>query len=392
MQTEDCVLFSELTKRGVTFRNRIVISPMCTYSATDGIASDFHLTHYGRFGLGGAGLVMLEATSVLPEGRVSHGDLGLWDDGQVEPLARIVRMLKKQGATVGIQLVHGGRKACRQRPWDGYVGVSNGNAFPGEPPWPIVAPSAIPMSDEHQAPTEMDAEAIAEVRHAFRAATRRAADAGFDVVELHGAHGFLLHSFMSPITNKRADSYNGDFERRHRLMFEVVSDVRDEWPEDRPLFVRISLEDGAEGGRPFSESVELSSRLKGLGVDVIDCSSGGIGGHSSSNSAQGKPGFAPHVPATEVIKNEAGVATMAVGLITQPLRAEQIVSAGKCDLIGIGREALVNPNWPLHARRSLSVDGAGAEFTHWPVQYGWWLQRREQLIARIEEPAGESNG
>lgn len=374
-------LFSELTIRGVTFKNRIVISPMCMYSAVDGIASDFHLAHYGRFALGGAGLVILEATSVLPEGRVSHGDLGLWSDCQIEPLARIVNFLKGQGVAVGIQLVHGGRKACRQRPWNGYSGVTEMNALnTSELPWPIVAPSAIPMSDCHQIPDELDQEGIAAVKEAFRSATRRAVKAGFDVVELHGAHGFLLHSFMSPITNRRSDQYNGGFEERHRLMCEVASEVREELPADRPLFVRISLEDGADGGRPFCESVQLAKELKKLGVDVIDCSSGGIGGHSSANSNSGNSGLAPNVSATEKVKVGADVATMAVGSITDAHQAEQIVSGNKSDLIGIGREALINPSWALHARRQLGVDAEGAEFSDWPVQYGWWLQRREQIL------------
>ncbi|MBN9403522.1 MAG: NADH:flavin oxidoreductase/NADH oxidase, partial [Burkholderiales bacterium] len=284
-------LFSSLQLRGVSIRNRIAISAMCMYSADEGMASDFHLAHYGRFGLGGAGLVMIEATAVLPEGRISHGDLGLWSDRQIEPLARIVRMLKAQGATVGIQLCHGGRKANRQRPWHGNGPVGNEDqALRGEAVWPLKAPSALAFGAGYQVPEPATYRDMTDIREAFVAAVARADRAGFDLIELHAAHGFLLHSFMSPVTNRRSDAYAGSFEGRHRYVLEVVGDMRAAWPRERPMFVRVSAQDGVEGGRTLTDTVAFARVLKAAGVDVIDCSSGGLAGHSASTSRDA-PGY-----------------------------------------------------------------------------------------------------
>jgi len=377
-------LFSRLRLRGVDIRNRIAISPMCMYSAHDGEASDFHLVHYGRFGLGGAGLVMIEATAVLPEGRISHGDLGLWSERQVEPLARIVRLLKSQGATVGIQLCHGGRKANRQRPWHGNGPVGKEDlAVRGEGTWPIKAPSALAFGKGYQVPAEVTYRDMIDIRDAFVAAAERACRAGFDIVEIHAAHGFLLHAFMSPVTNRRSDAYSGSFEGRHRYALEVVGDVRAAWPEDRPLFVRLSALDGVEGGRTFADTIAFARELKAVGVDVVDCSSGGLAGHSASTSRTAS-GFGFQVPYAEDIRREADVATMAVGLITQPELADSIIAEGRADLVAIGREALFNPNWPLHAEAALGRADASNPYTSWPTQYGWWLNGRHRTLAGLQ--------
>ncbi|MCF8482437.1 MAG: NADH:flavin oxidoreductase/NADH oxidase [Rhodospirillum sp.] len=376
-------LFDSLTLRGLTLRNRVAISSMCMYSATEGLAEDFHLAHYGRFALGGAGLVMVEATSVSPEGRISHGDLGLWDDFQIEPLARIVRLVKAQGAAIGIQLVHGGRKACRQRPWHGNGPLGEDDFARGDRPWPLVGPSAIPFGEAYQTPRVLEDADIAGIRAAFIAAARRAEVAGFDLIEIHAAHGFLLHSFMCPATNRRSDAYGGDFAGRHRLALEVAADLRAVWPEDRPLFTRLSMEDGVADGRPFAETIRLAAALKERGVDVIDCSSGGIGGHSAS-TAGGPSGYGFQIPLAHKVREGAGIRTMAVGLITEATLADQAIAGERCDLVAIGREALNDPNWPQHAHAALGLGGEGAVYDRWPVQYGWWLERREKTLRALD--------
>lgn len=379
-------LFSPLRLRALTLRNRIVISPMCTYSATDGRADDFHLAHYGRFGLGGAGLVMLEATAVAPEGRISHGDLGLWCDAQIEPLARIVRLVRAQGAAIGIQLCHAGRKAARQRPWHGNGPLAEDDlARRGERDWPLVSPSAIAFGAGHATPSALQADGIAATVQQFVDAVRRARAAGFDVVELHAAHGFLLHSFMSPVTNQREDGYGGDFARRHRLPLEVAAAVRAAWPQENPLFTRVSALDGADGGRSFEDTLAFCRALGQAGVDVVDCSSGGIAGHSASTAGGGGPrGYGFQVPYAERIRREAGVASLAVGLITEPSLADEVIAQGRADLIAIGRQALVDPNWPLHAEAALGRHDPAHPFRSWPEPYGWWLNGRQKIIDAME--------
>ena len=372
-------LFRAFTVRELTLKNRIAISPMCMYGAPDSVATDFHLIHYGRFALGGAGLVIIEATAILPEGRNTHGDLGLWSDDQIGPLARVLEAVRANGAAAGVQLVHSGRKGARQRPWFGNGPVAEEDAGRGDLPWQIEAPSAVAVGPGYQVPAAMSLDRIAEVRAAFAAAARRAVRAGADFVEIHAAHGFLLHSFMSPATNQRDDGYNGDFDARHRLVLEVASEIRAEIPDGMPLFVRISMHDGSEPARPFEETIRLAGRLKDCGVDVIDCSSGGLGGHSASTSASGQTKLGFQLDDTATIRAQAGVRTMAVGLITKPSLAEEAVAMGRTDIVGIGREALWDPNWPHHARANL----AGPNYTGWPVEYGWWLERREPVLARL---------
>lgn len=383
-------LFSPLHLRGLQLKNRIVVSPMCTYSGHNGLANDFHVAHYGRFGLGGAGLVMLEATSIIPEGRISHGDLGLWSDEHIEPLSRIARVLKEQGAAVGIQLCHAGRKANRQRPWEGNGPLSQAEIKRGEGLWPLAAPSALAFGEGYQVPAELSRQEIAQVRQSFSDAVVRSAQAGVDIVELHCAHGFLLHSFMSPVTNQRIDAYGGDFSARHRLPFEVVEDARKLWPKEKPLFVRVSALDGVDGGRDFDETIRFAAGLRERGVDVIDCSSGGIGGHSASTStgARTPRGYGFQVPYAESIRNEADIATMAVGLITEPDFADSIISEGRADLVAIGREALINPNWPLHAEAALNRRSDEVPYRSWPPQYGWWLNGRHKILKTMNARRG----
>jgi 2,4-dienoyl-CoA reductase-like NADH-dependent reductase (Old Yellow Enzyme family) len=346
-------LFSPLTLRGVTLRNRIVVSPMCEYSSTDGFANDWHLVHLGSRAVGGAGLVITEAAAVVPEGRISPQDLGIWKDEHVAFLARINAFLKAHGAVPGIQLAHAGRKASTARPWEGgrQVGADRGG-------WIPVAPSPLPFHEGEAIPIALDHAGIRRVIDAFAAATRRAVLAGFEVVELHAAHGYLLNEFLSPLANHRTDAYGGPFEHRIRLLLEVVEAVRAAMPDGLPLLVRISATDWVEGGWDLPRSVELAKRLKGAGVDLVDCSSGGT---SREQKIPVAPGY--QVPFAETIRREAGIATGAVGLITEPAQAEAIVAEGKADLVLLARQLLRDPYWPLHAAKALGVK------VEWPLQY-----------------------
>lgn len=339
------VLFSPFRLRGLTLRNRIVMSPMCQYSAgEDGRATDWHLVHLGSRAVGGCGLILVEATAVEPVGRISPNDLGLWEDGQIEPLRRIVAFCHSQGAAIGIQLAHAGRKA-----WSATRGQG-----PGQP----VGPSPLPFAPGWVVPQELDAAGIRRVVQAFRDAAARALAAGFDVVEVHAAHGYLLHSFLSPLSNQRTDAYGGSLANRARLLREVVQAIRAVWPGDRPLFVRASASDWVEGGLTVDDWVEVARDLRELGVDLIDCSSGGV-----VPDAQIPLGPGYQIPFAETIRQRAGIATMAVGLITAPEYAEAIVAHGRADLVALGRELLRDPQWPLRAARVLGVDGP------WPRQY-----------------------
>ena len=365
--------------RRIRLRNRIAISPMCQYSAADGMADDWHAVQYGRFAVGGAGLVVVEATAVAAEGRITYGDLGLWREEQVAPLARIAAFLKAQGAAAGLQIGHAGRKASMQRPWHGNGPLDAADAARGDLPWEIVAPSALPIGEGWLMPRALDEAGIGGVRDAFAAAAERAARAGFDVLELHMAHGYLLHQFLSPLTNRRNDAWGGDAEGRQRLPLDVARAVRAAWPADRPLFARISAVDGAEGGLALEDQIAFARRLREAGVDVVDCSSGGIGG--SATAAKGPPrtyGF--QLPYAARIRAEAGVATMAVGLIVDPRQADAAVRAGEADLIAIGREALENPNWAQHAA---AVLGGGPDYAGVPPQHGWWLANRAPVVAKL---------
>jgi 2,4-dienoyl-CoA reductase-like NADH-dependent reductase (Old Yellow Enzyme family) len=347
-------LFDPLTIRSVEFKNRVFVSPMCEYSSEDGFANDWHLVHLGSRAVGGASLVLTEANAVTADGRISPQDLGIWKDDHIEYLSRITRFIKQQGSIPGTQLAHAGRKASTARPWEG------GANLPLEQGgWrPIWAPSPIPFRDDYQTPTAVRIDQIHSIREAFVSAARRAADAGFEVIEIHAAHGYLLHEFLSPLSNKRTDEYGASFENRTRFVREVCSGVRQVWPESLPLFVRISCTDWVEGGWNLEESIELSRQLKLLGVDLIDCSSGGVVGN-----ARIPVGPAYQAPFAERIRKEADTLTGAVGMITAPKQADTIIQTGQADAVLLAREFLRQPYWPLLAARELEYEAA------WPKQY-----------------------
>jgi 2,4-dienoyl-CoA reductase-like NADH-dependent reductase (Old Yellow Enzyme family) len=346
-------LFSPLTLRGVTLRNRIAMSPMCQYSAAEGRASDWHLVHLGSRAVGGAALVMAEATAVEARGRISPVDLGLWEDGQVEPLARVVRFIEAQGAAAGVQLAHAGRKASTRAPWEG-----GGPLGPSDGGWQVVGPSPIPFSSGSPIPAALDAAGLLAVARSFARAAERAREAGFRVVELHAAHGYLLHQFLSPISNQRSDEYGGRLENRSRLLREVVAAVRSAWPEELPLLLRISATDWVPGGWDLDQSVELCRGLSHLGVDLVDVSSGGT---SPAAAVPAGPGY--QAAFSERIRREAGIRTGAVGLITSPEQADHLIRTGQADLALLGRELLRDPYFALRAARTLGADGP------WPRQY-----------------------
>ncbi len=347
-------LFSPLTQRGVTLRNRVVVSPMCQYSCVDGFATDWHLVHLGSRAVGGAGAVIAEATAVEARGRISPSDLGIWQDAHVEPLARVANFLREHGAVPGVQLAHAGRKASTARPWEGGQPVP-----PEQGGWPVVGPSAMPFASGHPVPAELDAAGVADVLQAFVAAARRALAAGFELVEVHAAHGYLLHQFLSPLSNRRTDRYGGGFENRIRLLLEVVSAVRAVWPERLPLWVRVSATDWAEsGGWDLPQTEALARELKARGVDLLDCSSGGTLAHARVPMG---PGY--QVPFAEAVRRDTGLATGAVGFITDAKQAEQIVAGGRADVVLLARQFLRDPYWPLHAAKTLGVD------LPWPAQY-----------------------
>lgn len=365
-------LLTPLTVRGVTLPNRLVVAPMCQYSVTDGLVGDYHLVHLGRFALGGFGTVVVEATAVTPEGRISHGDVGLWSDAHVPGLARIADFLHASGAVAGIQLAHAGAKASSHRPWQGGTAVTPVTALPGEQPWPTVSASPVPVGPGWPVPHELTVAELAEVREAFVAATRRALEAGFDVVEVHAAHGYLLHQFLSPLSNRRTDGYGGSREARWRFPLEVVEAVRAAWPEDRPLFVRVSAVDGTPDGVTLEDTVALARELRARGVDVVDASGGGLGGWEHPL------GYGYQVPFAAAIREGAGVATMAVGLIVDARQAEAVVAGGLADLVAVAREAQEDPNFAVHAARDLT----GSHDTY-PVQAGPRLGRRREFLGRL---------
>ena len=369
------LLFSPLSMRGVTLKNRVVISPMCQYSACDGFANDWHLVHLGQFATGGAGLVFCEAAAVEEHGRITHGDLGIWNDAHIAPLERVTDFIKANDAVPGIQLAHAGRKASMQRPWYGNAALNDADTARGDLAWNIVAPSAEPVAPGWLMPHELSVAEINALVERWKAATRRSHAAGFDVLEVHGAHGYLLHSFLSPLSNKRTDAYGGSFENRIRLALEIVDVVRGEWPDDKPLFFRTSSSDFSAEGWKIEDTVALARELKEHGVDVIDCSSGGIAGSATAAPIKRYPGF--QVPFAEQVKKEASILTQAVGIILNGTQAEEVLQAGRADLIAIGREALYDPHWAAHAAHEL---GADPQFGLWPKQYGWWLNVRANTL------------
>jgi 2,4-dienoyl-CoA reductase-like NADH-dependent reductase (Old Yellow Enzyme family) len=356
-------LLSPLTIRGVTFRNRIAVSPMCQYCAVEGLADDWHLVHLGSRAVGGASLVMVEATAVTRDGRITPGDMGIWEDRHIEPLARIARFLHREGAVAGIQLAHAGRKASCDLPWKGGARLKT----PQEGGWPVVAPSPNPFHEGDPPSHELDEAGIEGIVAAFVAAARRALAAGFRVLEIHSAHGYLLHSFLSPLSNHRTDRYGGSLNNRMRLVLRVAEELRRIMPDELPLFVRISASDWVEGGWDLRQSIDLSRILQDLGVDLIDCSSGGI-----VPKATIPVGKNYQVPFAAEIRKEVGIPTGAVGLITEPEQANEIITSGSADLVFLAREMLRQPYWALHAQQTLHQDPA------WPIQYGYAVRRRQR--------------
>jgi 2,4-dienoyl-CoA reductase-like NADH-dependent reductase (Old Yellow Enzyme family) len=347
-------LFDSLLIRDIKFANRVFVSPMCQYSSTDGYANDWHFVHLGSRAVGGAGMVLTEATAVLAEGRISPQDLGIWSDDHIEPLARIVRFIHDQGSVAGMQLAHAGRKASTYRPWEG-----QGKVPETEGGWnKVVAPSAVAFADHYPLPEAASKEEIQAIVAAFGDAARRACEAGFRVVEIHAAHGYLIHEFLSPLGNQRTDAYGGSFENRTRILREIVAAVRRSWPERAPLFVRISATEWVDGSWDIQQSIKLARQLRDSGVDLIDCSSGG-------NVAQAKipvgPGY--QTAFAERIRLESGVMTGALGMITSAVQAEHILATGQADAVVIAREMLRDPYWPLRAARELG------QAISWPVQY-----------------------
>jgi 2,4-dienoyl-CoA reductase-like NADH-dependent reductase (Old Yellow Enzyme family) len=346
-------LFTPFTLRAITLKNRIVVSPMCQYSSTDGFANDWHLVHLGSRAVGGAGLVLTEATAVSPEGRISPNDLGIWKDGHIAGLKRIADFIHAQGSVAGIQLAHAGRKASKPAPWE-----TDRLIPPSEGGWKTVAPSPIAFAPTYDTPEELTKEGINKVIADFKAVTVRALAAGFKVIEIHGAHGYLINQFMSPLSNQRTDEYGGPFENRIRLLQQVITAIRMVWPEDHPLLLRISASDWADGGWTVDDSVRLAQVLKGNGVDLVDCSSGGI-------SAAAKIAAGPNyqVPFADAVRNQGGMPTAAVGIITEAHQAEEILEKGQADLIVMAREMLRDPYFPMHAAKELGYD------ITWPQQY-----------------------
>ncbi len=383
------MLFDPLPLRGITLPNRIVVSPLCMYSAIDGMAQPWHFAHLSTFARGKAGLVFTEATAVEARGRITPQCLGIWTDEQAQALKPITEFIESMGSVPGIQLAHAGRKASVRRPFTEKPGspLNEEDAAQGEPAWQTVAPSAEPVGPGFPTPTELGQAGLEEIKDAFVQAAKRSVNVGFKVIELHMAHGYLLHSFLSPLSNHRSDSYGGDIEGRMRFPLEVVKAVRAVIPEDYPLFSRISAIDGIEGGWSMDDSVIFCQAMADNGVDVVDCSSGGISGAPRfriddegkplTQSSARKPGF--QVPYAERARKETDIKSMAVGVIIDPHQAEEILQTGGADLVALGREIMHDPFWPLHAAEALGVD---PDFKMWPEQYAWAVDRRSQ-IARL---------
>lgn len=368
------ILFSPLTLRGLTLRNRVVVSPMCQYQAVDGAVQNWHFAHHARFALGGVGTAFVEATGVTAEGRITPGCTGLWSDSHIPGLRRITDLYRAHGVVPAIQLGHAGRRASCERPWDGGLPLATGGK---EAPWPIVGPSPVPERDAAPVPRELTITDIDGLVDAFRSAFRRALAAGFDIVEIHGAHGYLIHSFFSPLSNQRTDGYGGSLGNRMRFALRIAEAAREIWPKDRPVFYRASVVDGIDGGVSLEDTVGLAKELKVRGVDVIDCSSGGMAGSVTLSGKKLKPGF--QVPLSTGVRRGADIATMAVGVILTGPQAEAILAEGNADLIAIGREFLADPNWCLHAAEALGADNPFAQL---PKYYAFYLERRAAVLER----------
>jgi len=353
-------LFDPLTIKSITLKNRIGVSPMCQYSAEDGHANDWHLVHQGARAVGGAALIITEATGVTAEGRITPGCMGIWKDSQIEPLARITRFLKQHGVVPGIQIAHAGRKASSALPWEGGAHLDKGQGG-----WDIVGPTNAPFGGKQmKVPTALDKDGIAAIVAAFKDSANRAKEAGYEWLEIHGAHGYLLHSFLSPLTNTRNDEYGGSLKNRSRMLLEIVSAVQTVWPDNLPLSVRLSATDWVEGGWTGNDSVELAKMLKDAGVNLVDCSSGGLRAEDAGVYSK-SAGAGYQVPLAEQVKREAGVLTAAVGMITEPMQADQIIRNGQADMVYLAREMLRNPYWPIEAARDVHKKDA----VKLPVQY-----------------------
>lgn len=372
-------LYSAFALRGVAFKNRIAVSPMSQYRSVDGYANDWHMVHLGRFAMGGAGLVYAEATAVEKDGRRTHGDLGLWEDAQIDSLRPIAQFIEREGALPGIQLGHAGRKASERRPWHGETPVDDEDvATRDEAPWQAIAPSPLPYADGWPAPAEMTEDDIQRVIRSFGDAARRAREGGFRIIEVYAAHGFLVHQFLSPISNRRQDGWGGSLENRQRFATEVARAIRANWPEDYPLAFRLSATDWLDGGIEIDETVATARALKAEGVDMIDCSTGGIGGKERPRRMVIEEGF--QTPFADRVRKDADIATMAVGFLWSAQACEEIIASGKADMIAMARELLDDPNWPLRNAARLEADENHAM---WPIESGWWLMKRERLLKKL---------
>lgn len=385
MTTIAPLLFQPMQLRELVLSNRIVISPMCQHAAEAGHATPWHLVHLGKFALGGAGLILTESTAVDPRGRIGTADLGLWKDSQIKPLKAVVDFVHANGGAIGVQLAHAGRKAGSQPLWEGGAALSEARLASDEEPWQRLGPSALPAGPGWSAPAVLGHEGIANIVQSFVDATARAVRAGFDVVELHFGHGYLVASFLSPNANHRADEWGGSLEGRMRLALEIARRVRAAWPAHKPLFCRLSAVDGSVDGWSLDDSIVLARELAQCGVDVIDCSSGGLTEETRALPVPRGLGF--QVPFSERIRHEAKVRTQAVGMIVDARQAEAVLVEGKADLVALGREALFDPYWPHHAAVALGVDPG---YKRWPVRHGVWLAKRAPGLARARLEAARN--
>ncbi len=368
-------LFSPFAIRSLTLRNRVVMSPMCQYMAIEGRMQGWHFAHHGRFAAGGLAVAFVEATGVTRNGRITHGCTGIWEDGQIEGLKRVTSLYKSFGVIPGIQIGHAGRRASCERPWDGAAPIKRASG--PEPAWQTVGPSALPEKDGAPVPKELSEGEINEIVEAFKAAAHRALAAGFDILEIHGAHGYLIHSFFSPVSNRRSDSYGGSLENRMRFPLMVAEALRAIWPKDKPLFYRASSVDNVPGGLPIEDTVALAKALKEHGIDVMDCSSGGMSGPATLSSARIKPGY--QVPYAAAVRRGAGIPTMAVGAIIEPKQAEAILADGDADLIALGRQLMAEPHWLYRAAIELGEENPS---TVLDPHYSFYLERREKVLER----------
>ncbi len=372
-------LFTPFTLRGITFKNRIAVSPMSQYRSIDGYANDWHMVHLGRFAMGGAGLVYTEATAVESRGRRTHGDLGLWEDEQIQNLKPIAQFIKKQDAIAGVQLAHAGRKASERRPWHGETPVDDQDVETrNEAPWQAIAPSSVPYADGWPTPIEMQQTEIEEVISAFGQAARRAIEAGFQTIEIYAAHGFLIHQFLSPIANTRTDQWGGSESNRLRFATAVANEIRNTIPEEIPLSFRLSATDWLDGGIEAEQTIETSRALKQAGVDMIDCSTGGIGGTERPKRMEIKQGF--QIPFAAQVREKASIPTMGVGFLWDASYCEELIANGSIDMVALARELLDDPNWALHAASALDDN---ENFERWPEESGWWLMKRDRLLEKL---------